>query len=60
MSEFKRKVDVCTNANVLAHKMYVSQDVPIRQKPYRVSPAKRKTMKDFIDGLSQIEFCHKH
>ncbi|XP_060796136.1 uncharacterized protein LOC132898493 [Neoarius graeffei] len=52
MSQLNQNRDVCTNAlgqtNVLSHKIYVTQNIPIRQKPYRVSPVKQKIMEDLI------------
>lgn len=55
MLQLKQNSDVCTNAlgqtNVLSHKIYVSHEVPIRQKPYRASPVKQKIMDDLIQEM---------
>lgn len=46
---------VCTDVlgctEVLAHKIYLSHDLPIKQKPYRVSPAKLQVIKEQVDDM---------
>uniref|UniRef100_A0A8C1GVQ7 Reverse transcriptase domain-containing protein n=1 Tax=Cyprinus carpio TaxID=7962 RepID=A0A8C1GVQ7_CYPCA len=53
--QLKQNSDVCTDVlgktSVLTHRVYVNQDVPIRQKPYRVSPTKQKVIKQLIDEM---------
>jgi len=55
--QLKQNSVVCTavlgKTSVLTHRVYVTQDVPIRQKPYRVSPTKQKVIviKELIDEM---------
>ncbi|XP_051793893.1 uncharacterized protein LOC127530652 [Acanthochromis polyacanthus] len=46
---------VCTDVlgctEVLTHKIYLSHDLPIKQKPYRVSPAKLQVIKEHVDDM---------
>lgn len=47
--------DVCTarvgRTNVLTHRILLSHNMPIRQKPYRCSPAKLQEVKGHIDQM---------
>lgn len=55
LCQLKKNSDVCTTrlgcTNVLTHKIYLSHDVPIKQKPYRVSPAKPQLIKEHVDDM---------
>ncbi|KAE8297832.1 Retrovirus-related Pol polyprotein from transposon 17.6 Protease [Larimichthys crocea] len=48
-------VDVCTTkvgrTGILKHQIFLTSPVPIRQKPYRVSPPKQKVMKELIEDM---------
>ena len=50
-------VDVCTTkvgrTEILKHQIFLTNPVPIRQKPYRVSPPKQKVMKELIEDMLQ-------
>ena len=47
--------DVCTTqlgrTQVLAHKLFLTQEMPLKQKPYRASPPKLQAMKELIDVM---------
>lgn len=43
--------DTLSQTDVLAHKIYATQDIPIKQKLYRVSFAKHKLMQEVIDEM---------
>ncbi len=47
--------DVCTTklgcTNVLTHKIFLTQEIPIKQKSYRVSLSKRSIMKEHISEM---------
>ncbi len=51
----KQNAGVCTDVlgktNVLTHRIYITQAVPIKQKPYRVSPTKQKIIQQLIDEM---------
>lgn len=55
LTQLQNNIDVCTSSlgqtNVLTHTIYLIQEMPIKQKPYRVSPTKQKVMKDLIDEM---------
>ena len=48
-------VDVCTTkvgrTEVLKHRIFLTNPVPIRQKSYRVSPPKQQVMKELIEDM---------
>ena len=47
--------DVCTeklgNTNILTHKMFLTHNMPIKQKAYRVSPSKLQVIKDHVEEM---------
>ena len=53
--QLQQNGDVCTTAlgctDVLKHKIFLTQDMPIKQKAYRVSPSKLRIMKKLIDEM---------
>ncbi|KAI2664186.1 Retrovirus-related Pol polyprotein [Labeo rohita] len=57
--QLQQNSDVCTDVlgktSVLTHRIYVTQDVPIKQKPYRVSPTRQKVIKQLIDKMIEAD-----
>ena len=55
LEQLHLNTDVCTarvgRTGILKHSIYLNQGVPIKQKPYRVSPPKLKVMKGLIDEM---------
>lgn len=55
LRQLQQNSDVCTDVLgktiVLTHQIYVTQDIPIKQKPYCVSPTKQKVIKQLIDEM---------
>ncbi len=51
----KRNTQVCTSrlgqTNVLKHRIYTNQPVPIKQKPYRMSPGKQALVKEQLEEM---------
>ncbi len=51
----ERNTQVCTSrlgqTNVLKHRIYTNQPVPIKQKPYRMSPGKQALVKEQLEEM---------
>ncbi len=51
----ERNTQVCTSqlgrTNVLKHRIYTNQPVPIKQKPYRMSPVKQALVKEQLEEM---------
>ncbi len=39
----------------MAHQIYLTQDIPIKQKPYRISPTKQKVNKQLIYKMIYVD-----
>ncbi len=54
-NQLEANTDVCTaqvgKTNVLTHKITLSHDMPIKQKPYRCSPAKLQELKAHVEEM---------
>lgn len=54
-----KNADVCTTkmgrTDILKHQIFLTNPLPIQQKPYRVSPPKLKVMKELIDDMLKDE-----
>lgn len=47
--------DVCTSqlgrTDLLNHKIFLTHDVPLKQRPYKVSPSKLEIIKELVDDM---------
>ena len=54
-NQIETNAEVCTKrvgkTNVLAHKITLSHDMPVKQKPYRCSPAKLQELKAHVEEM---------
>ncbi len=59
LEQLQRNSDVCSNklghTKLLCHQIFATQEVPVKQKPYRVSSTKLKAMKELIDEMLAAE-----
>ncbi|KAI2647959.1 Retrovirus-related Pol polyprotein from transposon 17.6 [Labeo rohita] len=59
LEQLQQNSDVCStklgHTKLLSHQIFLTQEVPVKQKPYRVSPAKLKAMKELIDEMLAAE-----
>lgn len=55
MEQLQQNLDVCTTklgrTKLLNHNICLTHEMPVKQKPYRVSPTKQKIMKELIDEM---------
>ena len=58
-NQLQENADVCTSrlgcTGVLTHKILVTQGMPIKQRPYRLPPAKLQVMKELIEEMLEMD-----
>lgn len=57
--QLQENCDICTTKlgcmEVLPHKIFITQDIPIKQRPYQLSPANLQVMKELIEEMLEMD-----
>lgn len=58
LEQLQQNSDVCTNklghTKLLNHQIFLTEDVPVKSKPYRVSPSKMKIVQELVEEMLTV------